>query len=286
MPALAAAGHEVRGLARNVPAGSVDLVAVDLLERDSVVAFARDWRPEALVHLATAIPAQIKPWGVERQFEATNRLRTEGTRNLLAAAEESGAGRLIAQSVAFAVEPGAGLADERTPIWTGPDSPLGTVAAALDELEQLAHDADGVVLRLGQLHGPRTVFAADGAMGKPAARGMLPVVHRRGRESTFSFTHPRDAATAVVAALARDVRGTFNVVDDEPAPVSEWVPALSEARGSKRSPRRVPAALVRPLLGSYGVRFMTEMRGASNERAKRELDWSPGTSWREGFAED
>ncbi len=286
LPALQEAGHEVRGFSRSAPADDETLVAIDLLDHDAVVGFAREWRPEAFVHLATAIPAQLKPWGVDKQFDPTSRLRTEGTRNLLAAAAEAGGSRLVSQSVSFAVEAGPGLADEEAPIASGPEATLGRTSDAIAELERLTLDAGGAVLRFGQLHGPGTIFAADGSMGKPAARGMLPVVHSSGRESVFSFTHPRDAASALVAILERpEASGVFNVVDDDPAPVSEWVPELSRARGSSREPRRAPAWLVRPLLGGYGVRFMTELRGSSNERAKRELGWAPEVPWREGFVE-
>lgn len=286
VPALAAAGHEVRGFSRSAPTDSPDLVAIDLLDRDAVVAFAREWRPEALVHLATAIPARIERRGGERQFEPTNRLRGEGTRNLLAAAEAAGGARLIAQSVAFAVEDGPGLADESVPIASGSEAALGRTADAIAELERLTIDAAGAVLRFGQLHGPGTTFAADGAIGGAAGRGMLPIIHRGGRESVFSFTHPRDAATALVAVLERgDVSGIFNVVDDEPATGSEWIPALARARGASRRPRRLPAWLLRPLVGAYGIRFMTELRGSSNERVKRELGWSAAVPWRTGFGE-
>jgi nucleoside-diphosphate-sugar epimerase len=284
VPVLNAAGHEVRGLARNVAAGDPGgLVAVDILDRDSLLAFAREWRPEAFVHLATSIPAKLKPHGVERQFEATNRLRTEGTRNLIDAAREAGSRRFVAQSIAFASSPGEGLADEDVPLWL--DGPLGGAGEAIAELERLTVDAGGVVLRFGHLHGPGTMFAADGSMGKPAGGGTLPVIHRGGRESVFSFTHPRDAAAAVLAALSSDATGIFNIVDDDPVPTSEWLPALARAHGAKRDPRRVPAALVRPFAGSYGVSFMTELRGADNAKAKRELGWAPSISWREGFSE-
>jgi nucleoside-diphosphate-sugar epimerase len=283
MPGLSAAGHEGRGFSRGAPAGDPALLSVDLLDRDAVLAFAREWRPEAIVHLATAIPAKLKPFGVEHQFEATNRLRTEGTRNLVDAAREVGARRFIAQSIAFASSPGEGLADEEVPLWV--DGPLGGAAVAIAELERLTVEAGGVVLRFGQLYGPGTMFAADGSMGKPASRGMLPVIHRGERESVFSFTHPRDAAAAVRAAVESDVTGIFNVVDDDPAPPSEWLPALARAHGAKRDPMRVPAALVKPVAGSYAVAFMTELRGADNAKAKRELGWAPSMSWREGFDE-
>lgn len=286
LPALAAAGHEVRGFSRTAPDRDPTLVAIDLLDRDAVVSFAREWRPDALVHLATAIPARIKRRGVERQFGPTNRLRGEGTRNLLAAAEAAGGARLIAQSVAFAVEDGPGLADERVPIASGPGAALGRTAAAIAALERLTTDAGGTVLRFGQLHGPGTTFAADGAIGGPAGRGLLPIIHRGGRESVFSFTHPRDAAAALVAALERgDVSGVLNIVDDEPATGSVWVPVLARARGASRAPRRLPAWLAWPLVGAYGIRFMTELRGSSNERAKHELGWSAAVPWRAGFDE-
>lgn len=283
MPALAAAGHEVRGFSRS--AGGEELVAIDLLDRDAVVGFAREWRPEAFIHLATAIPARIRRRGVERQFEPTNRLRSEGTRNLLAAGEAAGGARLIAQSVAFAVADGPGLADEEVPIATGPGATLGRTSDAIAELERLTLDAGGVAMRFGQLLGPGTSFAADGAIGAPAGRGMLPIIHRGGRESVFSFTHPSDAAAAIVAALERPgASGVYNIVDDEPAPGSVWIPELMRALGSARGPRRMPAWLARPLIGSYAVRFVTELRGSSNERAKRELGWSAAIPWRAEFA--
>jgi nucleoside-diphosphate-sugar epimerase len=283
IPVLTGAGHEVRGLARRPSPGDETMVALDILDREALIAFAREWRPEAIVHLATAIPAELKPRGVAKQFAATNRLRTEGTRNLLAAADAAGCERFAAQSIAFAVAPGDGLADEEAPLWT--DGEMGEIVAPVGDLERQTVEAGGAALRFGQLHGPGTIFAADGSMGTAAARGMLPVVHRGGRVSTFSFTHPHDAATAVLAAVERGASGVYNVVDDEPAPTSEWIPVLARARGAKREPRRVPAWLARPLAGSYGVTFMTELRGADNAKARRELGWAPSIGWREGFAQ-
>jgi len=283
LPALRDAGHEVRGLARRPPAGDPDLIALDILDRDALLAFAREWRPEAIIHLATAIPENIKPRSAEKQFEATNRLRTEGTRNLLEAAREAGSRRFVAESISFAVAPGEGLADEEAPLWR--DGAMGRIVTAVAELERLTLDAGGVVLRFGLLAGAGTAYADGGSIGGPAGKGMLPIIHRGGTEATSSFTHPADAATAVLAALERDVTGVFNIVDDEPAPTSEWLPVLDEARGAKRRPMRVPVALVRPLIGSYGADFMTKMRGASNAKAKRELGWEPRVSWREAFAE-
>jgi len=283
MPALRAAGHEVRGFARSP--GSVDgVVAVDLLDRDAVISFARDWRPEAIVHLATAIPKETGRGDVAAAFAATNRLRTEGTRTLIAAAEAAGGAELIAESIAFVNVAGDGPATEDVPLRTDPADPLTAAAAPIAELERLTLEAGGVVLRFGQLYGPGTMFAADGNFGRMAARGRMPILHRRGRSSTFSFVHADDCAGAVVAALASGAGGVFNIVDDEPATVDEWLPALAAARGGPR-PRRLPAWLGRPLAGAYGVAFMTDLRGATNAKAKADLGWRPAIpSWREGFA--
>jgi nucleoside-diphosphate-sugar epimerase len=127
------------------------------------------------------------------------------------------------------------------------------------------------------------MFAVDGGFSRLAARGRLPILHRRGRSSTFSFVHADDAGSAVVAAIASDARGVFNIVDDEPATVDEWLPVLAAARGG-RKPRRIPAWVARPMAGAYGVAFMTDLRGATNAKAKAELGWTPQVpSWRQGF---
>jgi nucleoside-diphosphate-sugar epimerase len=283
LPILRDAGHEVRGFARRAPDGEPDLIALDLLDRDAVLAFAREWRPDAVVHLATAIPEQVKPRGVDEQFAATNRLRTEGTRILVAVLREAGARRFVTQSISFAVAPGEGLADEDAPLWDEP--PMTTIADAIGELETLTTEAGGAALRFGLLAGAGTVYGADGAIGRMAAKGRLPILHRGKHEATSSFLHPADAGRAVLAAIESDASGVFNVVDDEPATASEWVPVLARERGAKRRPMRIPAALVRPLIGAYATAFMVDMRGASNAKAKRELGWEPRIGWRGAFAE-
>jgi nucleoside-diphosphate-sugar epimerase len=283
MPALRAAGHEVHGFARTA-GGAEDVTALDLLDRDGVLALAREWRPEAIVHLATAIPKEAGRGDVAAQFAATNRLRTEGTRILIDAAEAAGGAKLIAQSIAFVNVAGDGPAGEDVPLRHDPADPLTAAAEPIAELERLTLDAGGAVLRFGQLYGPGTMFAADGGFGRMAARGRMPILHRRGRSSTFSFVHAADAGTAVVAVLATGATGVFNIVDDEPAAVDEWLPVLAAARGGPK-PRRLPAGLARPMAGAYGVAFMTDLRGAANAKAKAELGWSPSiTSWRDGFA--
>jgi nucleoside-diphosphate-sugar epimerase len=283
VPALTAAGHDVVGLARNTPGDRGDLVPVDVLDRNALLGFAARWRPEAIVHLATAIPAEVNPRRIARDFEATNRLRTEGTANLAAAAAAAGGARLISQSICFVYRPGPGLATEDDPLWDGPV--MEPVVPAIAELERrtAAVPSGGTVLRFGHLYGPGTAFAPGGAMAAAAANRKLPILRSRGGGSTFSFIHADDAGAAIVAALAPGAVGTFNVADDEPAPVSKWLPVLAAARGGK-PPRSMPAVLARPLVGRYGVAFLTELRGASNARAKSKLGWSPSIgSWREGF---
>ena len=286
MPRLRAAGHEVRGFARRPPVDAPDLVALDLLDRDAVVAFAAEWRPDAILHIATAIPADLDPRHAVEQFGPTNRLRREGTRNLVAAAEAAGGAWLIGQSIAFVNVPGPGLADEETPLRDDPGDILSLAAGPVAELERLTLGTGGTVLRFGQFYGPGTAFAPDGGMSLGAAAGKLPVLTRHGRSSVFSLIHVDDAADAVVAVLRVGARGVFNVVDDEPADAGEVLPVLAAARGGRR-PRRIPAWLARPVAGAYGVAFMCDLRGASNAKAKAELGWEPSIpSWREGFSRD
>jgi nucleoside-diphosphate-sugar epimerase len=284
MPALRAAGHEVRGFARAAD-GSEGVTSLDLLDRDGVLALARDWRPEAIVHLATAIPKEPGGRNVAAAFAATNRLRTEGTRILVEAAEAAGGARLVSQSIAFVNVRGDGPAAEDVPLRSDPDDPLTGAAAPIAELERLTQEAGGTVLRFGQLYGPGTMFAADGGIGRMAAAGRMPILHRHGKSSTFSFVHADDAAIGVLAALASGASGVFNIVDDDPATVDEWLPLLAESLGG-RKPRRLPAWLARPMAGAYGVAFMTDLRGATNAKAKAQLGWQPTIpSWREGLAQ-
>jgi nucleoside-diphosphate-sugar epimerase len=288
VPLLASAGHEVTGISRSPrpasgAASGIRHLSVDALDREAVVAAVRRVRPEAIVHVLTAIPAALDPKRLARDFAATNRLRTEGTRTLLAAAEETGVSRVIAQSVAFGYDPGGeGLADEDAPLWRTPPAQFVPVLAALRELERLTTGAGGLVLRFGHLYGPGSGYAADGSFVAQVRAGKVPLVG--GGTATFSFTHAHDAAAAIVAALDTDVTGVLNVVDDDPAAVHTWLPHLAHLL-SAPEPARVPKALARLAAGSWGVAFMTRLRGADNARARQRLDWRPRFgSWREGFA--
>jgi nucleoside-diphosphate-sugar epimerase len=285
VPLLESAGHEVFGFSRSAHPGSTRMRTVDGLDRAAVSAVMREVAPEAVVNMLTAIPARLHPRRMAAEFALTNRLRTEGTRNLLDAARATGVRRVIAQGLAYAYEPGGtGIANEDEPLWRRPPAPFAPVVAALQELEASTTQAGGTVLRLGHLYGPGTMFAADGSFTADVRAGRVPLVG--GGNSVFSFIHVDDVATAVLAALDRTVAGVLNVVDDDPAPIREWLPRMAELLRAPR-PRRVPTALARLAAGGWGVAYLGALRGADNARARLVLDWRPRhRSWRERLAHE
>jgi nucleoside-diphosphate-sugar epimerase len=289
VPQLIAAGHEVTGMTRSergvssLREAGAGAALVDVFDADALGAAMAEARPEVVVHQLTAIPEDLDPRKMEEQFEATNRVRTEGTRNLLAAARASGAGRFIAQSIAFAYAPREeGLHGEDDPLW----AEATRIYAAVQEMEGLVLDAeglDGLVLRYGFFYGPGTGYAPDGGSAKAVRKRQFPVMGRG--QGQWPFIHIDDAASATVAAVERGAPGVYNVVDDDPAPLREWLPAFAEAIGAKK-PFRVPKLVARLAAGKMAAHYGTAMRGASNDKAKRELAWSPHyASWREGFRE-
>lgn len=282
VPMLQEDGHEVVGLARTAGSGAAKVITADALDRQAVLQAVRETRPDAIVNMLTAIPKQINPKRLAQDFEATNRLRVIGTGNLIAAAAEVGVRQVISQGLAYAYDPhGSGLADEDTPLWQEPPKPFVPVLDALNKLERATLEVQGTVLRFGHLYGPGTSYAADGSFVRQVMNRQVPLVGRG--TATFSFTHTRDAAAAVVSVLATGHPGVFNVVDDEPAPMSQWLPYFARELGAPE-PRRAPAFLARWAVGSWGVAFMTKLRGASNVRARRVLGWEPAfPSWRTGF---
>ncbi len=286
---LLADGHEVSGMTRSpakagaLRAAGAEPVVADGLDAQAVLSAVVKARPDAVIHELTAIPQRLDPRKIIRDFELTDRLRTEGTRNLLAAAQAAGASRFVAQSIAFAYEPGppGAVHGEEDPPIADPPAQFVRSAQAVAELERLTLAADGLVLRYGYFYGPGSSISTRGSLATDVIKRRLPIV--AGGGGVWSFIHVHDAAQATVAALARGAAGAYNVVDDEPAPVREWIPALAQALGAK-PPRRVPAWLARPLAGEYGLYTMTRAQGASNTRAKAELAWAPRyASWREGF---
>jgi nucleoside-diphosphate-sugar epimerase len=237
-----------------------------------------------VIHQLTALPRRIDPRRIERDFALNDRLRSEGTTILADAAREAGAGRLIAQSIAFMYEPGppGTIHDERDPLLANAPSSFARSAAAVASLERTVLAAGGIVLRYGYFYGPGSAIAPDGSMVEDLRRRRMPIVGAGG--GVWSFVHVDDAAAATAAALAHDGSGVYNIVDDDPAPVRSWLPALAEAVGAPR-PRRVPALLARLAAGEYGVATMTRAQGASNALARGDLGFAPAfASWRDGFA--
>jgi 2-alkyl-3-oxoalkanoate reductase len=291
---LVAAGHEVSGTTRSEDrAGLIrtdggEPVVVDALDREGLLAAVAEARPDAVVHQLTQIPSEINPRKMAEQFEVTDRLRTEGTHNLVDAARAAGVRRLVAQSIAFAYrmdgQPGE-LKTEGDPLM-GDDAPatFRRTVLAVAQLERTVLEAGGLVLRYGYFYGPGTSYAAsDGSLAERVRKRGFPVVGDGG--GVFPFIHVDDAAAATVAALDRGDPGVYNVVDDEPAPLREWIPVYAEAIGAK-SPRRVPKLAARIAAGKMAADGATKMRGVSNEKAKRDLGWEPRyPSWRRGFFE-
>jgi nucleoside-diphosphate-sugar epimerase len=283
VPQLVSHGHEVAGTyrtqgnAKRVRALGAEPVALDLLDARAVRGAVLETAPEAIIHQATALAEAGFSRNLDRSFAPTNRLRTEGTDALLAAAREAGARRFVAQSFAsyrYARE-GGPVKTENDPL--DPDPPAGTreTQAAMRHLDEAVTAAGGAALRYGGFYGA----ANDGLIG-PVRKRQFPVIGDGGGVS--SFIHLDDAAAATVLALEHGATGIFNIVDDEPAPMRDWLPAFADALGAK-PPRHVPVWLAR-LIAGRGVVMMTGSRGASNARAKRELGWTLSyPSWRQGF---
>src|SRR5262245_49215708 len=291
-PRLVAGGHEVHGMTRSESKqamlrelGAVPVVA-DALDPDQVADAVVRAKPDVIVHQLTAIGA-VDPRHMERDFAPTNRLRTEGTDHLLSAAQAVGVRRFVAQSNGAFVyaRSGAAVKSEEEPLDPTPVHEMRAIVAALRHLEGAVLGADwteGIVLRYGALYGPGTSMGPGGIEFELIRERKYPVVGDGG--GVWSFVHVADAAQAAVAAIEHGSRGVYNVVDDDPARVAEWLPALAESLGAKK-PRRVPRVIGRLFAGECGVELMTELRGASNAKAKRELGWSPAhASWRQGFA--
>jgi len=291
VPRLVAAGHEVHGMTRSeskqamlYELGAVPVVA-DALDPDQVAEAVGRARPDVIVNQLTAI-GSVDPRHLERDFAPTNRLRTEGTDHLLSAGQAVGVQRFVAQSNAlWYVRTGGPVKSEEDPLDTNPPREARTALAALRHLEQAVLSADwteGIVLRYGGFYGPGTSMAPGEEQLELVRRRKFPLVGDGG--GVWSFIHVADAAEATVAAVERGHRGVYNVVDDDPAPVAEWLPALAQTLGAKK-PMRVPRFIVRLFAGEAAVVMMTEVRGASNAKLKRELAWRPAhPSWREGFA--
>jgi nucleoside-diphosphate-sugar epimerase len=292
VPRLVAAGHEVHGMTRSESKqamldelGAVPVVA-DALDPDQVAQAVGEATPDVIVHELTAI-GSLDLRHFDRDFALTNRLRTEGTDHLLSAGQAVGVRRFVAQSYGawFYVRTGGPVKSEEDPLDPTLAREMRETLAAIRHLEEAVLDArwtEGIVLRYGAFYGPGTSMAPGGEQLEIVRKRKFPLIGDGG--GVWSFIHIADAAEATVAAIERGHHGVYNVVDDDPAPVAEWLPALAQELGAKK-PMRVPRFVGRLFAGEAGVVAMTDARGASNAKAKRELRWRPAhPSWRQGFA--
>jgi nucleoside-diphosphate-sugar epimerase len=262
-------------------------VVVDALDPGQVTEAVARAKPEVIVHQLTAIGA-LNMRHFDRDFALTNRLRTEGTDHLLSAGRAVGVRRFVAQSVAgygAYARNGGPVKSEEDPLDPTPAREMRETLAAIRHLEEAVLGArwtEGIVLRYGAFYGPGTSLTPGGEQFELVRRRKFPLVGDGG--GVWSFVHVADAAEATVAAVEQGSRGVYNVVDDDPAPVAEWLPALAQALGAKK-PMRVPRFVGRLFAGEAGVIMMTDLRGASNAKARRDLRWQPThASWRQGFA--
>jgi 2-alkyl-3-oxoalkanoate reductase len=285
VPQLTGRGHEVIGTFRSpgsaerVRALGAHPVALDLLDPGAVRRAVLETRPEAIIHQATALAGRGFSRKLDRTFAETNRLRTEGTDALLAAAREAGTRRFIAQSFApyrYARQGGM-VKTEDDPLDPAPPAGAHETNAAMAYLDRAVTDAGGIALRYGGFYG-----AENDGLVKPVRKRQFPIIGDGA--GVTSWIHLDDAAAATVLALEHHAAGIYNIVDDEPAPAREWLPVLADALGAK-PPRHVPAWLVRLIAGQDAVTGATQSRGASNARARQELGWTLRyPSWRQGFA--
>jgi nucleoside-diphosphate-sugar epimerase len=286
---LLAAGHDVTGMTRReeaaaeIRAAGAEAVVCDVFDAAALERAVVEAAPDAVVHQLTALPKQLdlRQKGV---YDANNRIRTEGTRNLLAAAAAAGARRVVAQSIAFVYAPvGGPVKSEGDHVMKGVGGEFDTAVEATMDLERQVLGAGGLVLRYGFFYGPGSSYASDGFQAQEVRKRRFPIVGDGG--GVFSFVHVDDASAATVRALDHGGSGIYNVCDDEPAPLREWLPVYAEALGAKR-PLRVPKLIARLVAGAGATAMATTLRGASNERAKRELGWEPiHPTWRRGFLE-
>jgi nucleoside-diphosphate-sugar epimerase len=295
VPMLVALGHDVIGMTRTAAKRDqlrdlgAEPVVADALDAHAVGQAVGEAEPDVIVHQLTAIPPKINMRRFDREFALTNRLRIEGTDHLLSAGRAAGVKRFVAQSNATVyARTGGPVKGEDDPLDHDPAPEMREGVAALRHLEAAVTSAswtEGVVLRYGWFYGPGTSIALDplGSQIELLRKRQLPIVG--GGTGVWSFIHIEDAAAATVAAVEGGPSGVYNVADDEPAPASEWAPVLAAAVGAKR-PLRVPRWVVRLVGGKAAVVMMMELRGISNDKAKRELDWQLRyPSWRQGFVE-
>ena len=294
VPRLIEAGHQVTAITRseaklaelrNVGA---EPILCDVFDAGRLGAAIAQAEPDAVVNQLTDLPQSLNPRKLGEYYAANNRVRREGTQNLLSAALGAGVSRFVVQGAAYWYAPfGGPVKREEAPLYLNAPPPIGPAVETIKHVEDTvlsAEGLEGVVLRFGMFYGPGTWYAKNGDVGRQVRKRRYPMIGRG--EGVYSFVHVDDAASATVAALEEARPGVYNVVDDEPASAAEWMPVYAEALGAKRPPR-VPAFVARLIAGKALVDWMLELRGASNEKLKKELGWRPRyESWRRGFFEN
>lgn len=289
IPQLLAGGDEVVAMTRGpgktgaLRALGAEPVVADALNRESVIQAVMRAEPDAIIHELTALSGVTNFKNFDKEFELTNRLRTEGTDHLLQAAKAAGVTRFVAQSFGNWIyeRTGAGLKTEEDPLDPNPPAKQVRSLAAIRHLEAAVVQHGGLALRYGGFYGPGTDLTQTGTIAELIRKRRFPIVGDGA--GVWNFLHIEDAASATVAALHTGSAGIYNFADDEPAPVREWLPYLAKMLGAK-PPRRVPVWLGRIAAGEVGVSMMTQIRGGSNAKAKREFGWTPRyPSYREGF---
>jgi nucleoside-diphosphate-sugar epimerase len=288
VPLLVGAEHKVTALTRSadrVPQlkqmGAVPVVG-DVYDATRLARLVAESEAEVVIHQLTAFGSKDGD-----PYAETIRVRIEGTRSLVAAARAAGARRFIAQSISFICAPtGSGLTNEETPIYLGAHSPVRPLAEAVASLEQQTLEASGMigtVLRYGWFYGPGTSYDPRDSIPTAIRKGKMPIVGAGA--GTYSFINLRDAAAATMTVLAHEARGIYNIVDDTPVRLSEWLPYAAKLLGAP-APGHEDAASARKRIGDMRVYYMNEQQGASNAKAKREFNWQPAyPSWRTGFEE-
>jgi nucleoside-diphosphate-sugar epimerase len=294
VPQLIEAGHQVTAMTRSkeklgeIYELGAEPILCDVFDAGRLGTVVAQAEPEAVINELTDLPQSLNPRKLKEYYAANNRVRREGTSNLLSAARGAGVRRFLVQGAAYWYAPTGGpVKVEEAPLYLDAPAPIGPAVKTIKEVEEAVLSADsieGVVLRYGMFYGPGTWYAKDGDVGRQVRKRRYPMIGHG--EGMLSFIHVDDAASATVAALERARPGVYNVVDDEPASAVEWMPLYAEALGAKRPPR-VPAFLARMIAGDALVTWMLGLRGASNEKIKDELGWRPRyKSWRQGFFEN
>ena len=288
VPLLVTAGHKVIALSRSMDSAQLlasmgaSHVFGDVYDQTQLTRWVAESEAEVVIQQLTAFGTKTGD-----PYAETMRVRTEGTRSLLAAARAAGSRRFIAQSISFACSPiGAGLTSEETPLYLDAPSAMRAFVESVASLERQTMDMNGIsgtVLRYGWFYGPGTSWDPSGFIPRAIREGAYPIVGSGA--GVYSFIDLRDAAAATVSVLVKDATGIYNIVDDSPARLSDWLPFTAKLLGAP-PPKHEDVAVARERIGDIRVYYLNEQRGASNAKAKRELDWRPAfPSWRAGFEE-